>query len=176
MLKLDRLTLINFGFNLKPISDIDFKNIEKNPLDKLLLYNGLDSKYEHKLFMKQKPKVDRFFKSNYRNLVDTALSLAITQNLGLPTDDYWVNKLDIDYSSKLEDLDVSIGKLKEVKEFTKTKGKFNIMSPDHLTIIFRDMLKLPQIKITEKGKFSVDNEVMASYKNKGIVLAQYVTD
>ena len=85
--------------------------------------------------------------------------------------DYWVNKLDIDYSSKLEDLDVSIGKLKEVKEFTKTKGKFNIMSPDHLTIIFRDMLKLPQIKITEKGKFSVDNEVMASYKNKGIVLA-----
>ena len=83
MLKLDRLTLINFGFNLKPISDIDFKNIEKNPLDKLLIYNGLDSKYEHKLFMKQKTKVDKLFKDNYRHLVDTALSSAITQNLGL---------------------------------------------------------------------------------------------
>lgn len=176
MFKLDKLTLLNFGFNLKSLSDVNLKDIEKAPLDKLLLYNGMDSKYEHKLFMKQKEKINKFFKDNYKSLVNTALSLAITQNSGVPTDEYWVDSLDKLYTTKLEDLNKNINKLKEVKEFNKTKGQFNILSPDHLTIVFKDILKLPQIKITEKGKFSVDNEVMTHYKEKNVALATYVTD
>ncbi len=178
MLNLDRCIFLNFGFNLKEISNIDTKKILSYPLEDMLMYNGLDAKWTQKLFLKQQKRLDKTLELRYNDLVDTAVTLAITQNYGINIDGKQVEDFSKKYSKKLESISKEIEKCKEVVEFKKKFKIFNPLSPDHVIIIFRDYLKLPQKKETKKAKnYSVDDEVLTYFAEKEkIPLAQHIMD
>jgi uracil-DNA glycosylase family 4 len=172
MLSLDRLTQIRFGFNLKEKSPVDSSKLLKYPIDKVLKYNAMDTKWTRKLFFAQKEV--GYNNINYRNLVDTAVTIAITQNEGVPINISLATEYHKRYGDELEELIVNINKVKEVKQFIIEKGEFNPLSPYHLSHIFYKLMKLKAVKFTETGKNSVDDEVLTKLAEKNIKLASYI--
>lgn len=177
MLNLDRLTQLLLGFNLKGLSNIDKNNPEKSLLKDLLIYNGMDTKYTYKLYKIQKQFLEKENLTEcYSNLVNTTITLVITQNYGVNVDTQVINDFEEDYTRELSELETNIKSLDECKEYESQFGEFNPLSPDHLVIIFRDILKYPQLKSTKKGnKFSVDDDVLQKYKTDyKSKLAEYI--
>lgn len=175
MFNLGCLCLQRFGFNLKELTDLPKDNLESVSLDKLLKYNGMDAKYTHKLFLHQKYMLPIELDKSYLDLVNTTTTLVVTQNYGLKVDEEKLNNLYEDYKSRLLDIDAQIQNRPEVKKFCKEGKVFNPNSPKHLVSIFENILKIKKIKATAKEGYSVDNEVLKILQEKGIVLADLIT-
>lgn len=181
MLNLDRLTQLRYGFNLKEKSNVDRKNLVLS--DETLYYNGMDSKYEYKLFIDQQKELQKEQGiSCYNSIIKTAGTLAITESRGLVLDFEQINYLKTKYENRIKRLDTLISSLKEVATFKNRYGDFNPLSGENCILMFRDVYKLPQIKLTKgtkskEGKYSVDNEVLTRFMGKEfgkVRLAKYV--
>lgn len=178
MLNLDRLTQLKYGFNLKEKSNVDRKNLVLS--DETLYYNGMDSKYEYKLFIDQQKEIqeEQDLELCYNNIIKTAATLAITESKGLTLDFGQIGYLRTKYENRLKRLDKIINSLKEVATFKSRYGEFNPLSGDNCILMFRDVYKLPQVKSTKgkEPKYSVDNEVLGRFMGKefGVRLAKYI--
>lgn len=165
MLSLDMLVLVHFGFPLKQQSSIDIKHLDDEPLEKVLLYNGLDAKYTSKLWTKQDPIVTfDGMHDVYRDQVRRIPTIVLTQQYGLPVNQKTVKKIQKKLGKELIKTMNKIQNLKVVKEFKETHAKFNPGSPKDMAIVFRDMLKRPEGK-TEKGGYSTSEPVLERIKH-----------
>ena len=118
MLNLDRLTKLHFGFNIKAKSNVDNKSLKSSSIGDILLYNGMDAKYTHKLFFKQDAiLLDKSQKMCYNNLIETTKTLTLTQAYGLNVDTEKLTALKESYIAQLEYLMSKIKMVKEVQEF-----------------------------------------------------------
>jgi len=174
-------TLIHFGFNLKSLTEgtIDRTQlktlVDTGRLKELLIYNGMDSKYEHKLLTKQIAVLPKDLRWTFNHTNKLARTLAITESVGLPLDLEIAKKYSKDYEVTMKDIESKISKRREVKEFEKMKHTpFKLGSNTQLITVFRDILKVEQIKTTPKGGFCVDEETLNAYSNKGIELASLI--
>lgn len=179
MLNLDRLTQLRFGFNLKELSDVNKIFMEKVSLKDLLIYNGMDTKYTYMLFITQRELIAKEnLEYCYNSLIETSVTLILTESYGVNVDNQIVDKFDKEYSKRLNELKNKMTSLVEIKEYERKFGEFNPLSNDHLVVIFKDFLNLPQLKTTKKGnKFSVDDEVLQKYaKDFKCKLAKYIPE
>jgi len=176
MLSLDVLCLLHFGFKLKPLTDLDRKNLINAPLDKTLLYNGMDTKWTHLLEERQDALLHKSQEWTYHHLVRTATTLAVTETEGVPVDFDTVDGFSKEYQKKLEDIEAKIFKAKSVKKFGRKFGDFNPASPDSVVLLFRDILGLKSVKETSKGSYSTDDEVLKSFNDKGHKEAGLILD
>ena len=168
MLSLDSLTATNFGFNLKEKSPVDRKNIMKSKLSDILLYNGMDTKYTHKLFLHQQRKLTGKLLENYKKTIETTRTLVLVQNYGVNVDNKELEYYEKFFLNEIKECEDIIYSLPEVKKFEEiTHNKLDILSNDNLVIVFRDILKFKEIKQTKKAKkFALDDEVMKTYADE----------
>lgn len=176
MYSLDTLSKIHFGFSLKSVSDISRDNLINDPIEKVLLYNGLDSKYTYKLEEAQSPYIVEELVQLREHHDKIALTVALTETKGIPVDEQTRYDFEKYYKIKLAFVDASIKALPEVKKYEKLYGSFDYASSIKLIKMFKDILNLSQVKGTESGGFSTDDEVLQIYAKKGIRLASLIAD
>lgn len=144
-----------------------FNMLRKFPLEKLLLYNGLDSLFECMLEEEQKKQFrgKKDLLSIYNLFHDGVLALADAEDAGIC--------VDMDYYSKEHDrLTEEIDRLKsqllhsrESRLFKAKQSKpVDLGSPKDLGILFYDLLKYKPPKVTGKGHASVDEEALGMLK------------
>lgn len=87
MLALEVLTQQYYGINIKSLSNVDRKNMAKEPLAKILPYNGMDSKFHRKLFIRQAPLIaEQGLEAVYEHQIKRIPALVRTQMHGVPID------------------------------------------------------------------------------------------
>lgn len=182
MLSLDTLVLQHFGFELKALSNLDRKDLRKYPIDKVLLYNGMDAKYTYKLYQKQLPKLEKKLMDRYEESVRTVKTLVIMQSEGVFVDKNKAVKFNAREEKKLIALESKILALPEIKLFEEERQtKYKINSSNHMAYIFEKIMNIPPIKMTAGGedgqdKYSTDKFVLDVLAQKGIKLAKYTLE
>lgn len=162
MLKLDTLVLRYFGFFLKDLSDIDVTNLDNTKLSKVLKYNGGDSKFTVMLSREQAKDLNKKgLMRVYEDQLSYTPTLVLTQMAGIDVDQKFVQKVADDLSDKCKQISDKINKQPVVIQFKQTRREeFNPSSPDHLAIMFGDILKVISEKKTKGGRRSFDEDVL----------------
>ena len=167
MLSLDNLIRLHFGFWLKNLSNLDRSRMASYPLEKILPYNALDSKWTRRLFFLQKKKMDddKKLKKVYKDLLETAATLTATQIRGVCFDHNNHAELTKQCQTELDEIIDKISKLPEVDQF---KNRFNITfnpgSPDHILRCFRTILGVDNELKNDAGKYSTNEATLATLK------------
>lgn len=152
-LSLGFLCITAFGLDLKSISGLDRKNLEKSPVDQVLKYNALDARYHRLLYIAQlkrikAEKLTALYEHQMRRI--PALVLATMQ--GVPIDQSVVKVLEEKYGNRLKEALRDIENDTDAKEFAQVKGwNFNPLSPRDVNILLREILKV-DAETTSKGE------------------------
>lgn len=165
MLSLDVLTLIHFGFSLKSVVKVDRGNLAREPLEKVLVYNALDSLYEQKLFLVQRALLEKEGLCDIYDFYPPAVrATTATQLFGNEIDFSRVLDYNKRYSEKLKALEGRIKNSKAAKKFeARFKRPFKPTSHPDVATMFRDVLKRDEGWVTEKDgqeKYKADDEVL----------------
>jgi len=180
------LTLQYFGVNIKTLTNVDTTKIADQPLDDVLLYNGVDAKYHRLLFDQQaaRLKAEGLFKF-YRWHIRRAPTVVLTQIKGVPIDDAEARKQKAGLESQLVGAAAAIAGDPDAKLFKKEyRREFNPLSPDDAVKLFRDVLQLPQgrqknggYKATEAVLLSIKRPIakrILEYKKPNKLLSTYI--
>jgi len=151
MLSLDTLCMIRFGFWLKSISPIDRSNLENEPLDAVLLYNALDSKYECKLFILQ----DKILENEelleaYEDQVRRPATVALTQKFGVCIDQDENRRLGKQLEKQLRGIEADLADLDVVHEFEDKFHPFNAGSPPDVDKMLSSILGIHDLEDTKE--------------------------
>ncbi len=161
MLNLDILTWLHFGFRLKTFSSIDIANLDEEPIEDVLQYNGGDAKWEIKLYHKQKEiLINRGLIKVYNEQVRRTSTIVMMQYLGLPIQQKTIEIYQKDFGDEIEDIDLSIKELPEITKFVKKYGSFNPASTKDCTRLFKNELKLDAGKRNTPTGYSTDDSVL----------------
>jgi len=149
-----------FGFSLKSLSNVNFKDLGATPLDELLSYNCLDSKWTLPLFKVQQARIKkdgllRIYEEHIRRIPTVILA----QAAGLPVDVDRVEAFQAKYTTRIEAVRGEIATLPEVIVYEQEFGHFNPASTPQLVTIFRDILKRPEGQ-RAGTKYSTDKKAL----------------
>lgn len=87
MLGLENLTRQYWGIDIKKLSDVNRRNMDAEPLSKILPYNGVDAKYHRALHLRQMPIIRALgLEAVYEHQLARVPSLVLTQLQGFPVD------------------------------------------------------------------------------------------
>lgn len=168
---LDAQTRIRFGFNLKAQSRVDVSRPKwwtLYPLPEILRYNGLDSKWTHRLAGSLSAALDAEDESQWREYqrkVDLCPTLVLTESKGLPADINYAVELEAKLGGQVKDLEERIRKTPEVRKYGQRFGTFNPAAPADVLKLLRDICDRPEIRRANRdGSFSTssDEEVLSS--------------
>jgi len=166
MLSLDRQCFLHFGFNLKDLSNIDRRNMLQYPLPRILPYNGLDTKWTHKLWLslmerlKKEPKLTKV----HKGLKKAVPTLTGAQKVGICVDYELRDSFEKDLTEQAQDFLSEIKNLPEVKKYENHHGAFNPDSPHHLMKLLRDVLGLDEELRNNEGKYSTGEPILKALK------------
>lgn len=161
---LDTLIRTHFGFWLKDLSPMNKATMESQPLNKILPYNGMDTKWTFALFKKQHKLLEQDPKllKVYNNLIPMMIMLAQIQLRGLVFDPVACAGLRKEYEAGLKATEQQIQARPEAKEYKIAFNQpFNPASPNHVIAVFRDILGVEKQLATESGKLSTDESVLS---------------
>lgn len=163
---LDDLIEQHFGLAFKALFPLDKRNMEKEPLSKILPYNGADTKYTLRLWYKQ----DKLLESQklldaYYDALPRQAAVALMQHFGVPIDQEEVRSARKKLTDEISELENKIDDLKVVKAFKKDRGGFNPFSPDDLVSIFKDYLKIDMKLEAKRDREGVESEGYSLDKN-----------
>lgn len=136
------LTLHRFGINIKSLSDVNTKDMESEPLEKILPYNAMDAKYCLELFYLQREllKADGTEKV-YTRRMRRIPTLVLTQFRGVPIDFDQADKQYKTLEGKISAAEKAIAVDSHVAKFeTKYKKKFKPGSDPDCVKLFRDII------------------------------------
>lgn len=179
VLNLGNQTLIHFGFDVKKLSEgkINIFNLESSDLKDVLVYNGMDSKYEHLLYKKMRKELPPDLEWTFKHVSRVGRTLSFTEHNGLVLDVKATNDFGKSLEKTADRLLKSIRKMEEIKTFEdQNKTDFLPSSTDHIVKVFRDIMKLEPVKKTAKGGFSTDKLAMAVYAEQGVKIAKKIVD
>lgn len=170
-------TLAHFGFNVKEKSPVDAAKILSYPLKQVLIYNGMDSKWTHRLFLKQKPLIEAVpeYVAEYERLIRLSPTLAKSQLEGVIVNEPFALELQKEYTDTIAKAERMISKCPEIDMFTRRFGSFNAGSPDHVVKLLRDVLKRPEGN-REDGGYSSDEEVLSSIPKSEAPSIKHILD
>ena len=172
MLSLDTLTTQNFGFPLKSLTEVDFKKVLQTPLETLLPYGGMDTKYTALLYQVQQNRLDAnpSLKWTVRNIVESGSTMVLSQLEGIPVDWDRVAELKKKLGERLEVEVAEFLNLPEVKLASRRFGGFNHRSNLHLVHLFRDILKRPEGQ-QKSGGYTTKEEALSEMKDVDCALS-----
>lgn len=178
-LSLDFLCLQCFGFNLKAISGLDRKNLDKVPLAQVLKYNGPDARYCRLLWLAEWKRIkDAKLVAVYRHQMRRIPALVLGQLQGVPVDQMVVGRLKKKYRAKALAAELAIEQQEVVKEFEKDKGKkFNPASGQDVNYLLKEIVGV-EIEGSAKGELSLIDHPIANlivqYREPNKVLSTYI--
>lgn len=156
---LDILIRTYFGFWLKSISNLDRTRMESYPLEKILPYNALDTKWTFALYnvllkiLKQDKKLEKV----YNDLLGMMVMLAQIQLRGVVYNDDAAKQLLAHHHTQLAEIQDLIWKLPEAELYQQAfNAPFNIGSPTATIALYKDVLGREQELVTETGSLSTD--------------------
>lgn len=160
-LGLEDLTRLYFGFNVKALSDINTSRLDAEPLEKVLKYNGLDTKYTDLTRWHQEQLLDEQGLSDlYYFHIQRYPALVMAQRKGLVPNQEAVLKHKKKQEEHIAKLLQEVKELPDIKSFQKTLPKeFNPESSVMLAQLLDQHLKLPQGR-QRNGKYSTEEEVL----------------
>lgn len=168
-----------FGFNVKKISAVDRKRLESTPLDTVLSYNGIDSKYHFGVWLRLWDQIQQLgLEDAYRLSVRTVPTVVLSQIKGVPVDQARVKQLEKKYGAMVRGSEDAIANLKVISEFEQKKGRpFNPYSNPDTLYVFDEMLKCKEVRVYDKWKkeekLSTDESVLTQVKHP---LAKHLLD
>jgi uracil-DNA glycosylase family 4 len=162
MLSLDILCKINFGINLKAMSNLDRANLIKAPIDQVLKYNALDTKWTDLLAQVQtkKLKKERKLLKVYNQLIKSIPTLAKAQQVGLVINYDLRDSLDKEVTQEINEVTEEIRKFPEVLAYERRNGRLNLGSPQALLQFFKGGLQLDEELKDKHGKQSTGEEII----------------
>lgn len=156
-LSLDFLCMQHFGLHIKSLSNVDRKNLANEPLENILPYNGMDSKYHRYLWEVQDEEIDdQGLREVYEHQLRRIPTVVLTQIQGLPIDHEQTNELKTKYERLLLRIDDELASMPAVKKFKERRGfDYKPSSPQDVKFMYRSILranieKTDETTITEK--------------------------
>ena len=162
------------GFDLKKLSGkMNKSQMIKEPLDKVLKYNGRDTKWTAKGFDIAMDLIEEEgLQDPYDTKVRNSAALTGMQVRGMPRNESALEELQDKLTGQIAEVDCKLNNTREVKDFKRMFGEqFNPASPDHNVWLFRDVLERKEGfkdgKDKEgKQKFSTDEAALSSMPEK----------
>jgi DNA polymerase I-like protein with 3'-5' exonuclease and polymerase domains/intein/homing endonuclease len=163
-LSLEFLVHQHFGFNLKILFDsLDKNNLDKEPVGKVLEYNGPDAKYHRALCEVQEDLLDeQGLLDGYDTKLRRIPTCVLTQLKGVPVARSVTADLSEKYSARITEIENKLFSLSAIKEVERIKPKREPYKPgsaDDVTILLKDVLGT-KIGRKEDGSYSTEAEVL----------------
>lgn len=159
---LDDITLLHFGFNLKQISNLDIARLVEYPLDQVLLYNALDTKYTDAARVVQSDLLDGLgLTETYEKFARLTPSLVRMQAKGLTRNVPQIILLNDQLQTEENRIKRAILEHKDVAKFRNVRTKFSPASNPDLLAFFHDFLKFDVGNVDEEVLGSIDHPVAA---------------
>jgi len=158
---LDFQVRLHYGDDYKNM--VDTKNLEKEPLEKVAIYNALDSAYTFRLHNYQRPKInDKGKLRDFRNLLTDGIKVLVKlSERGVTIDTKLLKSFQIETERTVETYSTSIMDTKAVRKFEKKFNQnFNINSNDQISKLLFDIYDCPVLKRTGKKSPSVEQDVL----------------
>ena len=141
MWNLDTLCVLHFGLHLKELSRVDVRNLANEPLQAVLDYNGLDTKYEFVLNTYQAALIkDRELTGLFKEQVRRLHAAVLTQLRGVPIDQDECRRHEKSLEKQEADALKQMRKRPEVKEFESEGQTYNPGSHKDNVHLFRDII------------------------------------
>ena len=169
----------NYSKEIKPYlenaNDKGFNQIMKVPLNKLLLYGGIDSLLEYWLLHQQSSFIDSHLEKGIDLFTEGTLALADVQIHGINMDADYYSKTHSDLVDRIKKLDSELLNYEECQKFKEVYGTLpNLGSSKDLGTMFFKVMKLEPIKKTDSGlNYSVDADTMSKLNSP---LAKAITE
>lgn len=167
---LDVLTRIHFGFFLKSLSSVDVKRANwwlQYSLKDILLYNGRDTKWTHKLSEVQRPILlaDDKLTYQWQRKVRLAPSLVAMELKGLPVDIRYAEKMETKLEDQAKVALAKVARCPEVGEYERKFGRFSPTNPDHVLTLLDKICRRDEIKRTDptgRTRMTTDEEALSA--------------
>lgn len=173
-------TIINFGFNLKKLSNIDTKRIVEYPIKKVLTYNGMDTKWTNQLSRVLRPVIAADSKMQWAHdrKVRLAPTLVITELRGLPVDLDYADTMGARLDAETDAIAAKIQKCPEVIAYTRKFGTFSPTNADHVLKLMDVLLERPEVrrKTRDGTKLTTDEEALAEIPAKEVPSAGLILE
>lgn len=182
---LDAQTRIHFGFNLKAQSQVDVKRPDWHllyDLKSILRYNGLDTKWTHRLADHLEELLldeDETQWREYERKVRLAPTLVLTELKGLPADIGFAEEMEVKLKKQLDDIEGKIRRTPEVKRYGAQFGSFSPTNSDHVLRLMRDVCKREEIRRTNRDgseSFSSDEEALSAIPKDEVPSASLILE
>lgn len=146
--RLDDLTRQYFGFFLKDQSRVEAKRgILQFPLKEVLRYNGMDSKWTHKLDEVQRAHPEFMdLQFEHERKLRLAPSLVATQMKGIDVDLDYAKEIERDLASQELKIQNQIARCPEVGKYQERFGRFSPSSNDDVIKLMRDICKRSEVQ------------------------------
>jgi uracil-DNA glycosylase family 4 len=137
---LDFLVMQYFGFNLKQLSNLDKNRLDREPLESVLRYNGMDAKYHRLLYLEQRKELKRQgLVDLYQHQLRRIPTMVLTQMKGVPVDQSVVKRFNKQYMSQLNEIENEIHLLPQVVKFKEKHSKpFRPSAPKDIIKLLED--------------------------------------
>jgi uracil-DNA glycosylase family 4 len=157
--------MATMAINVKALTSVNVKALDLEPLDKVLEYNALDTKYCHQLARLQgRQLMDEKLHTVYVMQTARPASLAWMQSKGWIVDPDKVQEYGVKLTAEQQEVELRIARNKDVRAWERQSGrKFNPASNADVPEFFRDFLRR---KEGYRGdKYSTDEEVLSNIKH-----------
>lgn len=162
VLSLGDVTRLNFGFDVKDLSQLNIDDLDNEPLEAVLKYNGLDTKYTEILAQVQAADLEtRGLLDLYQFHVRRIVPIVRAQRKGLVVNAPEVAAHATRLAAEVERLIAVVANHPDAVAFKAINGKFNAESNTDLVKFFRDHLKLPNGEQRD-GKYSTDESILST--------------
>lgn len=157
-------TLMHFGFNVKAQSTVDVRDFLRYPLPDCLRYNGMDTKWTHRLHGVNEPllRADGL-QEIYESRMRLAPVLVAAQAKGVPIDQKFADDYDRELAAVAREVSDKIQRTPEVRTYEQRFGRFSPTNTDHVLKLLKDVCKRSEIEREERDgtvRFTTDEEAM----------------
>lgn len=177
---LDNQCIINFGFSLKALSNIDAKRIVEYPIRQTLRYNGMDTKWTNKLSRKLRPVLaaDPKMQWAHDRKIRLAPTLVITELRGLPADRDYAANMEARLESEAHAIAAKIQQTPEVKEYTRRYGVLSPTNNDQILKMMDVILERSEVrrKTRQGTKLTTDEEALAEMPAREVPSAALILE
>jgi uracil-DNA glycosylase family 4 len=177
---LDFLCVQYFGLSIKSIDNLDRDHLDDFPVETVLRYNALDSKYHRLLYLIQGERLDRTHMDRvYRHQLDRTIAMIPMQLDGLPIDKELNRYLSKLYTGKLQKLEADIAEDSQAIRYRNRMGKpYRPSSLDDVKYYLTRILRKRNLEnVDEKTLSKIDDPLISKtrrWRKLNKVLSTYI--
>lgn len=178
-LSLDFLCYQHFGVNIKAINNLDVTKLDETPLDRVLLYNGMDAKFHRGLFEKQDAIIAaRELDDVCAHHMERQRFAVMVQLRGVPIDQKIAKKIHDDIRGTMDQIEDEIAADPMPAKFKMRTGHdYRPGAPQDAGELFGKMLGYPGKVTDEEGLDTVDHplaKLTVEWRHNNKTLSTYV--